>query len=116
MVAFTTKQELAKVRSRALRASVWFRVLSKTERAIVDLTIKCVDNVRSNVLGRAISAIVGKILQSLEEGFMTSAERIGYKIVEGLYIVGERWGNKTCSSWKYDRCFIKFLGVNALNT
>jgi len=94
---------------------VWFRVLSKVERAIVDLTIKCVEKVRSIVLAGTISTIVTKILKSLEEDFVAAAERIGYKIAEMLCTQGERWGNKTCSTWKYDKYYLRFLGVNALN-
>jgi len=112
----TTRQDLVKIKSRALRTRVWFRALSKIERAIIDLTIKCVEKVRSNVLAGTISTIVGKILQFLEEGFMTRAERVGYEIAERLCSVGEGWGNEACSSWKCEKCFIKFLGVNALNT
>jgi len=55
-------------------------------------------------------------LQFLEEGFMTRAERVGREIAEGLCSVGERWGNEACTNWKCDKCFVKFLGVNALNT
>lgn len=112
----TTRQDLAKIKSKALRARVWFRALSKVERAIIDLTIKCVEEVRSNVLAVTISTIVGKILQCLEEGFMTRAERAGHEIAERLCAVGERWGNEACSTWKCDKCFIRFLGVNVLNT
>ena len=112
----TTKQDLTKIRSRALRTRVWFRALSRVERAIIDLTIRCVEKVRSNVLARTISTIVNKLLESLEEEFMERAERIGYKIAEKLGIIGERWGNKACSTWKRDKSFVKFLGVNTLNT
>jgi len=111
----TTKQDLVKIKSKALRTRVWFRVLSRVERAIIDLTIKCVEKVRSTVLAETISTIVDKILQFLEEDFMTRAERVGHKIAESLCTIGERWGNKTCSTWKCDGCFIKFLGVNSLN-
>lgn len=110
-----TKQDLQRIKSRALRAKVWFSALSKIERAIVDLTIKCVEKIRSNVLAGTISTIVAKILKYLEEDFMVAAERIGYDIAEMLCVLGERWGNKTCSTWKSDRCFIRFLGVNALD-
>ena len=66
----TTKQDLLKIRSRALRTRVWFSALSRVERAIVDLTIKCVEKIRSNVLAGTISVIVSKLLESLEEDFM----------------------------------------------
>jgi len=111
-----TKQDLIKIRSRTLRTRVWFRALSKVERGIIDLTIKCVERIRSNVLARTISTIVNKLLDSLEEGFMTRADRVGYKIAERLCTLGKRWGNKACSTWKYDNNFVEFLGVNALNT
>jgi len=112
----TTKQDLLKIRSRALRTRIWFKAISKVERAIVDLTIKCVEKIRSNILARIISTIVSKLLGSLGEDFMKRAERIGCKIAESLCTLGERWGNKACSTWKCDKCFVKFLGVNALNT
>jgi len=112
----TARKDLAKIKSRALRARVWFRALSKVERAILDLTIKCVENVRSRVLEGTISTIISKILQSLEDAFLVRAERIGRDIAETLCAIAERWGNKASSTWECDKCFIKFLGVNALNT
>jgi hypothetical protein len=111
----TTKQELMKIRSRALRTRIWFRTLSKVERGIIDLTIKCVEKIRSNVLVRTISTIITKLLESLGESFMERAERTGHKIAASLCSLGERWKNKSCLTWKSDKCFVKFLGVNALN-
>ena len=111
-----TRQGLMKIKSRAVRSGIWFKVLSRVERAIVDLTVKCVEQIRSRVLAQTISSIISKLLKTLEDEFLTKAERIGCKIVERLSTIAEEWGNKTCSVWKYDRNFIKFLGVNALNT
>ena len=105
-----------KVRSRAYRTRVWFKAISGVERAIIDLTIKCVENIRSVVLNGTISAIVSKILHCLEEGFMTRAEKVGRKVVESVCAAGKKWGNTTCSAWRYDQSFISFLGVNALNS
>jgi len=116
MVGLTTKQDLVKIRSRSLRTRIWFRALSKIERAIIDLSIKCVEKIRSTVLARTISTIVSKLLGSLEEDFMKRAERIGCNIAEKLCTLGERWGNNAFSNWKCDKCFVRFLGVNALNT
>ena len=115
VVALTTKQDLVKIRSRALRTKVWFKALSRVERAIVDLTIKCVEKIRSNILSDTISTIIDKILQFLEEDFMARAETLGSKIAACLCSLGKKWGNRTCSAWENDNCFIKFLGVNTLN-
>jgi len=99
-----------------MRTRVWFRALSKVERAIVNLTIKCVDKIRSMMLAGTISAIVAKILQCLEESFTTRADKVGHEIVERLCSIGEGWATKTFYAWKRDKAFIRFLGVNALNT
>jgi len=95
---------------------VWFSTLSRVERAILNLTIKCVEKVRSATLAETISTIVDKILRHLMEDFMTRAERVGSEIAKKVCATGESWGNKTCSAWIHDKHFIKFLGVNALNT
>lgn len=112
----TTIQDLVKIRARALRSRIWFKALSRVERAVVDLTIKCVKNVRSSVLAETISTILDKILHTLEENFVTRAETVGQEIAEKLSAVAKSWGNKACSTWKCDKRFIRFLGVNALNT
>ena len=111
-----TKQGLMKVKSRALRNRTWYKTLSRMERAIIDLTIKCVEKVRSHVLAKMVSMIISKILRTLKEDFMTTAEKVGREIVEKLSVVAESWGNRTCFLWKCDKGFVKFLGVNALNT
>lgn len=112
----TTRQDLARIKARALRTKIWFKAISKVERAIVDLTIKCTETIRSHVLMAAVTAIVNKILQSFEESFMTRAERIGQEIVEALCAIAEKWGNKSSSTWKRDARFTVYLGVSALNT
>lgn len=58
----TSRQDLVRIKSRALRTRVWFKALSRGERAIVDLAIRCVEKVRSSILAGAISNIVGKDL------------------------------------------------------
>lgn len=104
-----------KIKSKALRTRVWFRALSKVERAIVDLTIKCVEEVRSLTLQSALSGIVCKIIEALEDHFRVKVEKIGRQIAKNLGNVAQRWGNKTASNWKDDRHFILYLGVNSIN-
>ena len=111
-----TKQGLMKVKSRALRNRTWYKTLSRMERAIIDLTIKCVEKIRSQVLAQMVSKIVSKILKTLAEDFMTHAEKVGREIVEKLSVIAQDWGNRTCFLWKCDKGFVKFLGVNTLNT
>lgn len=111
-----TRKGLMNIRAKALRQRVWFKALSKAERAVIDLTIKCVERVRSRILTRIISKIVDKILKTLENGFLDVADKVGREIAEQLCRIAGEWGNKTSSSWKHDFSFARFLGVNAVNT
>jgi hypothetical protein len=110
-----TKQGLMKVKSRALRNRTWYKTLSRMERGIIDLTIKCVEKIRSHVLAQTVSIIISKILRTLNEDFVVEAEKVGREIAEKLSVIAQDWGNKTCFLWKCDKGFVKFLGVNALN-
>jgi len=109
------KQDLLQMRTRALRLNLWFRVLSKIERSIVDLTLKCVERIRSSVLEATITNILDKIVQALACRFITKADDTGRKVAEKLCETAKKWGNKNASTWKNDTVFIRFLGISALN-
>ena len=111
-----TRQGLLKTKSKAVRKGVWYEALSRAERAIVDLTIKCVENVRSPTLTKTIAKIISKITQTLGKCFMDKAQEIGSDLAKHLSMFAEKWGNKTAQKWKRDKQFIEFLGVTALNT
>jgi len=110
-----TRQGLTSLKTRALRGKIWFKITSKLERSIVDLTIRCVERIRSPVLARTISEITGKILAALENSFPNRAEKIGAEITERLCEFALAWGNEKAARWKQNPDFIKFLGVNAIN-
>ena len=110
-----TSQGLTRIKTRALRGRVWFKATSTLERSIVDLTIRCVKRIRSPVLARTVSAIIGKILATLENGFLTKAEKIGVPIAERLCGFAVAWGNRKATNWRQNLRFIQFLGVNAIN-
>jgi hypothetical protein len=108
-------QDLLRIKTRALRLKVWFRVLSRTERAIMDLTLKCVERIRSRILEETITNILDKLFMVLEQGFLTKADDIGSKMAEKLGEIAENWGNNNASAWKLDTSFIRLLGVITLN-
>jgi len=110
-----TKQGLMKIKVRALRRRVWFTALSRVERAIVDLTIRCVERVRSHSLEKSLTDIVNKILKTLETEFPQKAEKIGHELARKICFLAWEWGNLNASTWMYELNFVRFLGVNALN-
>ena len=111
-----TRKDLMKIKARAFRHRIWFKALSRAERAIIDLTIKCVERVRSPTLAAIVSSVVGKVLKILESRFLATVNRVGSTIAEKVSGVAERWDNKNASSWKHDSSFIRVLGINAVNS
>jgi len=105
-----------KIKAKALRRRVWFRALSRVERCIVDLTIRCVERVRSPVLERTILNIINKILKTLESGFLEKVNKVGSAVAEKVCRIALGWGNRNGSRWKHDSSFIRFLGINAVNS
>lgn len=105
-----------KLRSKAVRKGVWYDALSKTERIIVELTIKCVETVKSPILTKAISKIVGKVVTRIEKDFLDKAQEIGRGLAKLMGRLAGEWGNKNGSNWETDEGFVNFLGVVAINT
>lgn len=111
-----TSQDLSRVKSKARRHGVWYEAITGIERSIIDLTIKCVETVRSPILARAITRIVSKITKVLQQDFMSKAQEIGTDLAKQIAYVARKWGNRKSLYWEHDTRFIKFLGVTVLNT
>ena len=115
MAHLLTRQDLVRVRTNALRQKVWFKVASRLERGIVDLTIRCVEKIQSPILARIVSKIINDLEQVLANNFLKTVEKVGHKIVGRLCMIALSWGSTRASAWKHDVDFVRFLGVNAHN-
>ena len=59
-------RELAEARKIALRRRVWFKLLNRVERGIIDLTVKYVNTIKSIKLAKALTAIIDKLHSAIE--------------------------------------------------
>jgi hypothetical protein len=113
----SSREGLAKLKTIAVRRNLWFKALSTMERAIVDLTIRVVERVRSSVLKGALKAIASKIVEALKaKSFRERAIVIGRALAERLVRIAERLGNKRAREWAENPSFVMYLGVSWLNT
>jgi hypothetical protein len=85
------------------------------ERCVFDLTVRCVERVRSSVLAGMVSGIVAKLLTNLKPGFLETAMMVGGEIVDEICDLAVNWGNAGASCWRRDLGFTRFLGVSAVN-
>jgi hypothetical protein len=110
-----SREGLIEIRSKALRRHVWFAALSRMDRIVVELTINCVDKVKSTRLALALGRIACKLSNAFKSSFVQRVETIGLNEAVKIGNIATGWGSLNASEWKHDRAFIRFLGVAALN-
>ncbi|HEY4822465.1 MAG TPA: hypothetical protein VIH83_02125 [Candidatus Bathyarchaeia archaeon] len=109
-----SRQVLVALRTRALRRGVWYRVLSRIERGLVDLTIRWADRVRSGRLARVLVEILQKLVQALESRMVRVLER-GREAAFRLSECARAWGNGEAYGWRFDRPFQEALGLRVVS-
>jgi hypothetical protein len=103
--------QLLKLKKKAMRAGVWFRALPRIDRAIVDLTIKVAENVRSSNLAKSLFAVVDRLEGLLEGSKLRSLRLIGRPLAEKMSLIGQKLGNDSAKIWASDSSFALFLAV-----
>ena len=103
-----TGRKLAGLKTRALRKRVWFRVLDRVERGLLDLTIRWVDNVRSGRLTETLLRILVKLAWAMEQG-LSRVLVVGRELALRASVLAVSWGNVNAYSWRSDRGF--WLGI-----
>ena len=98
-----------------MRRKVWFKVLGRVERAIINLTIKCVKRVRSDNLVRIVAVIIDKLTYALKSRLERLMAKVGSILAQKLSHIAGNWGNKFAVQWSKDLGFIRYLAVTHKN-
>ena len=86
--------KLVKVRRESKRKKIWFKVLRKRERDILNLTINCVEAFRSAKLTKIVTVIILKLKSALESRVERLVRTMGRSTAQKLCRIAEEWGNK----------------------
>ena len=109
-----TRELIVGVRTRALRRGLWFRVLDRVERGLVDLTIRWVDRVKSGRLAQVLVRILEKLVRAMA-GRMVRAMGEGRQMAFRASWLAVGWGNLPALDWRSDLGFQRALGFGILN-
>jgi len=109
------KNRLAKIKARAMRRGVWFRVLTRAERAQIELTMRIVKRIRSFFLAKVVTSIVKKLLDAMESRVSRLTREVGQPLARKLSGIALNWGNKLAHQWVEDPGFVRYLTVNYMN-
>ena len=82
----------------------------------MNLTIRCVDTVKSSKLALVLERLVYKILKACRSAFLMQVTRTGHNLAAGRSRIAVSWGMVQAPDWKRDKAFIWYLDVNAVNT
>lgn len=115
MVIFS-RAELIQKRQKAMRKHLWFKILNQSERAIFNLTIRCVEQVKSSKLAKIMTAIIEKLTYSMTNKVEELSESIGRQLAQKISILAFSWGNCEALKWAEDNRFIKYLAVISMYT
>jgi len=110
-----TRGMLVSVRRLAMRRRVWFKVLSRMERAVVSLTIRCVEEVRSVKLAMIVKAIVDKLEEAVKGRVERLMGSVGRSLARMIVEIAVSWGNVEAVEWASDRGFIRYVTVMEMN-
>jgi hypothetical protein len=112
MIQWTiSRLELIKIKKKAMRHKAWFKILDRTERAIIDLTIRCVEKIRSTKLIEIVTEIMNKLKQIIESPIKRLMRQIGLSLAQKLSEIAQRWGNNSAYLWVLDINFIQYLTI-----
>jgi len=104
------KSLLIKIKHKAIRLKIWYK-LNNIERAIIDLTIKCVNKIKSKKLKNIILKILNKIKEVIENNFLNKIYENGLKEIIKIIKIAYSWGNRNSLNWIKDKNFIFYLGI-----
>jgi benzoyl-CoA reductase/2-hydroxyglutaryl-CoA dehydratase subunit BcrC/BadD/HgdB len=109
------KSLLIRIKHKAIRLKAWYK-LNNIERTIIDLTIKCVDKIKSIKLKKEIIKILNKIKEAIENDFLNKIYENGLKEIIKIIKIAYSWGNKNSLNWIKDKNFIFYLGIKNIYT
>jgi len=109
------RESLRLLKFRAENHGVWFRCLSRLDRALVDLAIRVADRVRSHGLAKALASVMRKVEEALENSFSRVVYRVGFALAQKAGLAAKSWGHPSAESWMCDLAFARFLGLMYVN-
>lgn len=107
---------LARIKLIAMRQGVWFKVLNRLERGLLDLSLKVIKKIRSKVLAISILSITEKILNALKNKVRLCMWQIGAPIAEKISQIAQKWGHRTAYEWANNPGFIWYLTIIKVNS
>jgi hypothetical protein len=107
---------LVEIRREAFRKRLWFKVLNRMDRAIVNLTIQCVTELKSKKLIEIVIELMDKLRASMKSKIDRLVETVGRPLAKKISEIAFSWGNTSAPEWTSDPRFPRYLAITDMNT
>jgi len=111
-----SRDNLAKLKQKAVRRGCWYKDLKQNERMLLDLTIRVVEKVRSFLLAKVVSRLVSTLLNALESKIVCLVRTEGREMAKKLSEIAVSLGCKSARAWANDRGFMQYLIITSLES
>ncbi len=91
-------------------------MLKYFDSALINITIRTIDNVRSMKLIRVLNSILNKMKNSFSNKIYNFVVEKGLKLVSNLRFLAQKWGNNSAKKWIGEISFAKLLAVIQINS
>jgi ribosome maturation protein Sdo1 len=109
---FLDKRKLIALKRKAIRSGAWFKTLKRIDRALIDLTIKVVELIKSETLTKSILSLTRKLEDTLKNNnFSARLREIGLPLAQKISNIAQKLGNLYAATWAFDSSFAAFLAV-----
>ena len=109
------RTRLVNLKTKAIRAGVWFKALPRIDRVLVDLTIKVAENIRSANLAKGLFAVIDKLEGLMESNVSKTIRAVGRPLAEKISLIAQKLGNISAKNWATDSTFALYLAVMQTN-
>ncbi len=109
------KPKLRLLKLKAIRQHLWYRALSRVDRALVDATLQISDHIRSSTLSNALLVVVRKLESASENLISWTIQTVGFSRAREIAFLAMQWGNHSAINWQRDAKFARFLAVLHIN-
>ncbi|MCW3984389.1 MAG: hypothetical protein NWE96_10420 [Candidatus Bathyarchaeota archaeon] len=113
---FLDKRKLIALKTKAIRSGAWFKTLKRIDRALIDLTIKVVELIKSETLAKSILSLTRKLEETLKNNsFSVRLREIGLHLAKKISNIAQKLGNLYAAAWAFDFSFAAFLTAIHIN-
>ena len=109
-----TRENLAKLKQKAVRKGCWYKSLKHSERTLLDLTMRVVEKVQSFVLAKVVSRLVSRLFEAMESHIYRLIRTEGEEMAKKISKVAQKLGYRAARKWAKDKGFMQFLVINNL--